>query len=173
MPIPDYQTLMLPLLRFYADGAVHSLNDAIDVLAREFKLTEEDLRVLLPSGRQSTFRNRVAWARTYISKAGLLASVKRGHFSITESGRQILADNPARIDTRFLRQFPSFVQFQETKHEADSSVTVSLPISETKESPEEQIESAHTQLKRALASDLLTRIQAAAPVYQLQPPRPV
>lgn len=165
MPVPDYQTLMLPLLRIYSDGTIHSLNEAIDILAREFKLTDDDLRVLLPSGRQTTFRNRVGWARTYMSKAGLLATAKRGHFSITKSGLAVLAENPARIDARFLRQFPSFVQFQESKHESDSSTTVPLPLSETKESPEEQIESAHTQLTRALAGELLARIQSAAPDF--------
>lgn len=165
MSVPDYQTLMLPLLRIYSDGAIHSLNEAIDTLAREFKLTDDDLRVLLPSGRQTTFRNRVGWARTYMSKAGLLVTAKRGHFSITKSGLAVLAENPARIDARFLRQFPSFVQFQESKHESDSSATGPLPLSETKESPEEQIESAHSQLTHALASELLTRIQAGAPDF--------
>lgn len=165
MPVPDYQTVMLPLLRIYSDGAIHSLNEAIATLAREFKLTDDDLRVLLPSGRQTTFRNRVGWARTYMSKAGLFASAKRGHFSITKAGLAVLAENPARIDARFLRQFPSFVQFQESKHENDSSATVPLPLSETKESPEEQIESAHAQLTHALASELLTRIQTSAPDF--------
>ena len=165
MPIPDYQTLMLPLLRFYSDGATHSLNEAVDTLAQEFKLTDDELRVLLPSGRQTTFRNRVGWARTYMSKAGLFDSAKRGYFSITKAGLAVLAENPARIDARFLRKFPSFVQFQESKHESDSSATVPLPLSETKESPEEQIESAHSQLTHALASELLTRIQTAAPDF--------
>lgn len=165
MAVPDYQTLMLPLLRFYADNAVHSLNEAIDALAKEFKLTDEDLRLLLPSGRQSTFRNRVGWARTYMSKAGLLATAKRGHSKITQPGLQVLAGNPTRIDARFLRQFPSFVEFQEAKHIDDPSATAQLPLSETKESPEEQIESAHTQLTRALAGELLARIQASAPDF--------
>lgn len=165
MPIPDYQTLMLPLLRFHADGAIHHRNEAIDALAREFTLTDEELRVLLPSGRQPKFRNRVGWARTYLSKAGLLTTAKRGYFSITRSGQQVLAGNPTRIDARFLRQFPSFVEFQETKHEPEATETAALPLSEAKESPEEQIESAHTQLTRALAGELLSRIQAAAPDF--------
>lgn len=156
---------MLPLLRLYADGLVHSLNESIDALAVEFKLTDEDLRTLLPSGRQTTFRNRVGWARTYMSKAGLLATAKRGHFRITQIGLKVLADNPTRIDARFLRQFPSFVQFQTTKHEDDTSAPTSLPLSETKESPEEQIESAHTQLTHALAGELLARILATAPDF--------
>jgi len=165
MAIPDYQTLMLPLLRFYADGAVHSLGDSIDTLAREFKLTEEELRQLIPSGRQATFRNRVAWARTYLTKAGLLVSIKRAHFNITQAGQSVLKDKPSRIDVRFLKQFPSFLEFQATKHEGNDSVEASTTPSESRESPEELIESAHAQLRRALASELLARIAAAAPEF--------
>lgn len=167
MAIPDYQTLMLPLLRFYADTSVHPLNDAVEPLAREFKLTDEELRQLLPSGRQTTFRNRAAWARTYISKAGLLASVKRGHSTITPAGKKVLMEKPSRIDVRFLRQFPSFVAFHDTKPDETSGGATAnqLSIVEPKESPEELIESIHAQLKRALAEDLLARIAAAAPDF--------
>lgn len=165
MPIPDYQTLMLPLLRFHADGGIHPLNDALSALSKEFKLTEEELRVLLPSGRQTTFRNRVGWSRTYLSKAGLLTTAKRGHFSITKTGQNVLAQKPARIDARFLLQFPSFVAFKETKNESESLESSRPSLFETKESPEEQIESAHTQLKQALAGELLARIQASAPDF--------
>ena len=121
--------------------------------------------MLLPSGRQTTFRNRVGWARTYLSKAGLLATEKRGHFSITITGRKVLAQKPPRIDARFLLQFPSFVAFKETKSENESTEATRLSLLETKESSEEQIESAHTQLKQALGSELLTRIQSAAPDF--------
>jgi restriction system protein len=153
------------LLRCHSDGTVHTFNEDVNSLAREFNLTDAELRQLLPSGQQPTFRNRVGWARTYLSKAGLLATVKRGHFSITESGRKVLAEKPTRIDVRFLRQFPSFVEFQETKHDGDSSTVTATPVAETKESPEELIESVHAQLKRTLAAELISRIQAAAPEF--------
>lgn len=164
MAIPDFQTLMLPLLRSYADGEIHSINEAVESLAREFKLTEEELRHLLPSGRQPTFRNRVAWARTYLSKAGLLSSPKRAHFRITPNGQAALAATPARIDIGYLNTFPEFVKFRTTKHEDVPSATPPVPT-EQRENPEEQIESAYAQLRRALASDLLTRIQVAAPDF--------
>ena len=163
MPIPDYQTLMLPLLRFHADGKIKSMNDAVDALAREFSLTEPELRELLPSGRQPTFRNRIGWAKTYMSKAGLLASPKRGHYTLTPLGKKVIEENPARIDVRFLRRFPAFVEFQETKHVNGGTTPPS--ISDAKESPEELIETAHAQLKRELAADLLARIKAARPVF--------
>ena len=165
MPIPDYQTLMLPLLRFYSDGEIHSFKEAESSLAWEFKLTETELSQLIPSGRQSLFYNRAAWARTYISKAGLLSTAKRGYFSITPVGLKVLAGKPDRIDARFLRQFPSFIEFKENRHDEDSSSGPALPLAETKESPEEQIESAHAQLKRALAAELISRIRLAAPIF--------
>ncbi len=165
MPIPDYQTLMLPLLRYYSDGGVHPLSDAAKWLAHEFKLTEDDLRQLLPSGMQATFNNRVSWARTYMSKAGLLTTVKRGLFEITPAGKRVLTENPERIDVRYLRRFPSFVEFQSAKHDESSSSNSTPILIEARESPAELIESAHTQLKRALAADLLARIGTAAPDF--------
>ena len=156
---------MLPLLRKYADGATHSISEVTSALAKEFKLTDDELRQLIPSGRQSLFYNRVAWARTYISKAGLLSTSKRGHFCITPAGSKVLKEKVDRIDARFLRQFPSFMEFKENKHDDETSSSAAIPLAETKESPEEQIESAHTQLKRALAAELLSRIGLAAPVF--------
>ena len=163
MPVPDYQTLMLPLLRFYSDGEVHSLNEAIEALAQEFKLSEEELREMLPSGRQTTFRNRVGWAKTYMFKAGLFESPKRGYFKITDAGKKLLAEKPARVDARVLRRYPSFVEFQGMRHEQEQETPMTLALSQ--ESPEELIETAHAQLKRALASDLITRIKAAPPDF--------
>jgi restriction system protein len=155
---------MLPLLRSYADGEVHSINDVVESLAGEFKLTEEELRHLLPSGRQATFRNRVAWARTYLSKAGLLSSPRRAHFRITSDGQSVLAAKPARIDIGYLNTFPEFVKFRTTRHEGTPSATAAAPT-EQRENPEEQIESIHAQLKRDLAAELLTRIAASPPDF--------
>ena len=165
MPVPDYQTFMLPVLRHLGDGAVHSLNELTELLAVEFKLTEEEMREALPSGRQTKFRNRVGWARTYLSKAGLVESEKRGHFRLTDAGRKLLAEKPTRIDARFLQRFPSFVAFAETKRNDDTTPALATSATETKESPEEQIESAHAELQRALASDLLSRIRTAEPDF--------
>ena len=89
MPIPDYQSCMLPLLRFASDGAEHALKEAVAALAEEFRLTEDEKSEYLPSGQQTVIQNRVAWARTYMKKAGLLASPRRGFLSITERGRSV------------------------------------------------------------------------------------
>jgi len=165
MALPDFQSLMLPLLRSYADGETRSIASVSDSLGREFMLTEDELRQLLPSGRQSTFRNRIAWARTYLSKAGLLASPKRAHFHITETGLKTLAAQPTRIDINYLNAFPEFLNFRTRKH-ADSPADLAATAAESaRENPEELIESLHDQLKRALADDLLARISTAAPDF--------
>ena len=165
MPIPDFQTLMLPLLRSYADGEIRSISNSVETLGHEFRLTDDELRHLLPSGRQATFRNRVAWARTYLSKAGLLSSPKRAHFKITATGQASLAAKPTRIDITFLNTFPEFVKFRPTKHGETNASAITVPPPEQRENPEEQIESIHAQLKRDLAVELLTRIAAAAPDF--------
>ena len=165
MPIPDFQTLMLPLLRSNADGEIRSISNSVETLGHEFRLTDDELRHLLPSGRQATFRNRVAWARTYLSKAGLLSSPKRAHFKITATGQASLAAKPTRIDITFLNTFPEFVKFRPTKHGETNASAITVPPPEQRENPEEQIESIHAQLKRDLAVELLTRIAAAAPDF--------
>lgn len=101
MAIPDYQTLMLPVLRLAADGKEHRFRDAVEVLADAFDLTDEERNVLLPSGTQLVFASRVGWARTYLKQAGLLEAPRRGYFAITERGRGLLAERPARIDTDY------------------------------------------------------------------------
>jgi restriction system protein len=97
MPIPDYQTLMLPLLKVAGDAQEHRTGDVADRLATDFKLTEEERQQLLPSGKQTTFSNRVAWAKTYLVQAGLLEATKRAHFRLTDRGRKVLVETPASI----------------------------------------------------------------------------
>jgi restriction system protein len=112
MGIPDYQTLMLPLLKHTADGQEHSFHSLVESLTADFKLTDAERRELLPSGGQFVFDNRVGWARTYMKKAGLLSASKRGVVQITERGLEALATHPKRIDNKVLRQYPEFLEFQ-------------------------------------------------------------
>lgn len=109
MPIPDYQTIMLPLLKFAADGKEHSSRESIDFLATEFRLSLEKCNELLPIGKQPIFNNRVGWAATCLRKAELIESKKRGYFSITDRGETVLSESPERIDVKFLEQFPEFL----------------------------------------------------------------
>lgn len=165
MPIPNYQPFMLPLLRFYSDGAVHAPIEASDSLVRDLKLTENEVRELLPSGRQTKLRNRIGWAKWSLNKAGLLARVERGHFKITEAGKNVLSENPERIDVQYLRRFPSFAASLDTEPTHGSNAVTPTVFAEFTASPEELIESAHVQLKRALADEILARIRAAAPDF--------
>lgn len=112
MPIPDFQNLMLPMLQLAADGKEHRLSDAIEALAQQYQLSDEDRAELLPSGRQARFDNKVGWARTHLGKAGLLANSRRGWFHITEQGRALLADPPERITVAFLMRYPEYATFR-------------------------------------------------------------
>src|SRR5260221_3667171 len=111
MSIPDYQSLMLPLLRQVSDGKEYAFPSIVDALAVEYKLTDSERRELLPSGGQFVFNNRVGWARTYMKKAGLLSAPKRGVVQITDRGLKVLKGNQP-VDNKTLRRFPEFVEFQ-------------------------------------------------------------
>ncbi len=163
MPIPDYQSIMLPLLRFAGDGREHSLRETIEALADEFKLTEGERSKLLPSGQQTIFDNRVGWARTYLKKAGMLETTRRGYYRITERGEQILRQNPSEINTAFLRQFPEFAEFQRTTR-IRSDEAEDERSNET-QTPEEAIETAYQKLRQDLATDILQMIKDRSPAF--------
>jgi restriction system protein len=165
MAVPDFQSLMLPLLRISADGLEHSVAEARDTLAAEFKLSDTDREEPLPSGRQSKFANRVAWARSYLQQAGLLLAPRRGHFQISERGRGVLKAAPQRIDIKFLEQYPEFVEFRTPKPDLTQSQTPA-PVAETEpDTPEETLEAAHQKMSLGLASELLGRVKAASPSF--------
>lgn len=164
MAIPDYQTCMLPFLRYLSDGAEHTLRDAEDGLAEHFNLTPAERAELLPSGQQGVFKNRIGWARTYLKKAALLESPKRGVFRITERGLKALASNPSKIEAKYLEQFPEFIEFRDaSKGVTGAAATVELP--QTKTTPEEAIELAHEGLREQLAGEVLSRILACSPIF--------
>jgi restriction system protein len=112
MPIPDYQSLMLPVLAAFAQGEAR-IGAVVDTVAGKLSLTPEERAELLPSGKQTIFSNRVHWAKTYLDKAGLVESTRRAHFKITPRGQQLLESRPARIDNTLLSQFEEFQQFKE------------------------------------------------------------
>ncbi|MFZ2493479.1 MAG: restriction endonuclease [Thermoanaerobaculia bacterium] len=166
MPVPDFQSLLLPMLRFAADGKDHSLAEAREVLAKEFNLTPEELASLLPSGRQAVFANRAAWAKVYLAQAGLLTSPKRGHFVISSQGVEVLKDPPHRIDIKYLERFPQFVEFRYSRRR-EAAGAVQADETETSElaTPEETLENAYSKLRGALAADLLAKVKSATPEF--------
>ncbi len=113
MAIPDYETLMLPMLKVASDNQEHRIGDVILRLADGFGLSEQERQQLLPSGKQTTFANRTHWARGYLVQAGLLEATKRAYFRITDRGRNVLAEGRARLDNEYLSRFPEFKRFRE------------------------------------------------------------
>src|SRR5437870_2646231 len=120
MAIPDYQRCMLPLLRFASDGKEHQLKDAALALAKEFSLTPEEISEFLPSGQQPVFINRIGWARTYLKKAGLLLSTRRGYFQISSRGVAVVKESPPEVNVKYLERFPEFLEFRTPKREENS-----------------------------------------------------
>lgn len=162
MAIPDFQSLMLPLLVFAGDDEEHSLQEAIEALATQFQLTSNDRRELLPSGRQATFDNRVGWTRTYLKKAGLLTSTKRSHFQITPRGQDVLAQGHSKINTAFLRQYPEFIEFHQGQNKGSGNATTEVSDLIT---PEESMESAYQRARAGLAIELLQTIKECSPDF--------
>lgn len=163
MPIPDFQTIMLPLLRCFSDSQEHSIQELLDNLAKKFSLNEEEMNTLLPSGKQTIFYNRVGWARTYLSKAGLIEMSRRSYYIITERGRQVLAGNPSRIDMKFLKQFPEYLEFRESASGRRRSKDSAIENGE--KTPEEILEEAYEEIRDGLAQDLLVLVKQSTPSF--------
>lgn len=166
MPIPDYQSLMLPVLTIAAEGETR-VPTASTRIADQLGLSEEEREEMLPSGAQRLLHNRIHWAKFYMSKAGLIESPKRGVFVATQTGRALLATKPGRIDVELLRTYPAFVEFY-TTNAATSSPAVSqaaTAATASNSTPEEQIDAAHAVLTSALRADILTRILEQTPTF--------
>lgn len=162
MAIPDYQSIMLPLLKLASDKKEHSMREAIECLASFFKVSKAELQELLPSGQQRIFDNRVGWARTYLKKASLLDSPKRGVFIITDKGLSAIKSNPQKINITFLRQYPEFLEFQTVKKGSKGIEDGEVSVQQT---PEESLEYGYQKLRQALAQDLLDKIKSCSAVF--------
>ena len=167
MAIPDYQTLMLPVLKLASDEAEHKFSQAVEELADEFSLSPEERSELLPSGSQAVFNNRVGWARSYLKQAGLLSSPKRGYFRITESGLKLLQTNPPKIDNSVLEQFPEFIEFKNRRKEKSEEDGTQEAVTEEEETqtPEDSLASAYSKLRNSLESEILTSVKEASPSF--------
>jgi restriction system protein len=159
--IPDFQTIMRPLLEHLADGAVKSNRETIDALSKQFQLTDEEIVELLPSGQQSIFTNRVAWAKAHLKKAGFLESPSRGLYKVTSRGLDALASNQ-RINLKYLKQFEEYSYGNsgnsnaKEKDEQKPSATLT---------PSEQIEIGYQRIREELEDELLTKIKELSPAF--------
>lgn len=165
MTITDYQSVMLPLLRLAADDQEHSLRRTIEILADEFGLTKNERKELLPSGNQATFDNRVGWARTYMKKAGLLESPRRGYFHITRRGHELLQSDPPTVNVKVLEQYPEFRQFRTRSPNRGVKSQQAVPEGTAEQTPVEMIETAHETIREELATELLERVMKCSPAF--------
>jgi restriction system protein len=166
MPIPDFQSLMRPLLEAHADGKEHLNRDLVAQLGEQFGLTEEERREILPSGGARLFDNRIGWAKSHITQAGLLISPRRAISVITDRGREALRIHPERIDLRVLNGFEVYREFRNRRKnvEDDGSDTTETEI-EAAQTPEELLENAYLQVRRQIETDLLSQIKSSPPEF--------
>ncbi len=161
MAIPDFQSIMLPLLIYLKDGKEHYMQEIIEAMSTYFDLTPEEKKQLLSSGQQAIFDNRVGWARTYMKKAGLVESTRRGYIRITERGLQVLKENPEEINVRYLMKFPEFVVFRTLKRDRGKTDS----DADESQTPEEQLDLAYQKLRGELAAELLQRVRKCTPHF--------
>ncbi len=164
MAIPDFQSLMLPLLRSLADGSEHSTQETLDALAEELSLTEADVTQPMPSRKAPLFTNRVAWAKLHLKRAGLIDSPRRGVYRLTERGRAVLRTPPNRLNLAYLAQFPEYVEFR-ARSRTPAEVDGTPDINQEERTPEEYIEYGYSRLRAALADEILSRIAQMPPAF--------
>jgi restriction system protein len=162
MAIPDYQDFMLPLLQAVSDGNDYRVRNVTGQLADTLGLTQEERQQLLPSGQQTYLGNRIGWASTYLKKAGLLESPKRGYVRITGEGCKALAVHPTKIDNAFLKKYASFIDFYGRPAGEENGVAEPTVAAKT---PDEVLESSYLDLRRALADDLLEQVRGCSPQF--------
>jgi restriction system protein len=158
MTIPDFQTIMLPFLKFAGDGKEHSKRETTEYLAHAFHLTDAERRVLLPSGKQELFDNRVGWARTYLINAGLIFSTRWAYYKITDAGLAVLKQNPVKIDVNSLKKQPGFNDFVYSKTAHSEAVK-----EEQTTTPQEILAETAQKINNALASEILARLKLVSP----------
>lgn len=164
MTIPDYQTIMLPLLKIAGDKKEHLVREAIDHIGDLFKLSEQERKEVLPSGRSYIIDNRVGWARTYLKKAGLLEDTRRSYFRITEEGLRALARSPAEINIKFLQQFPGFNEFRKKKDDEEEE-REQVMQENSSQTPQELLEYGYQKIKRDLAQELIELVKKTSPRF--------
>ncbi|MFC1549607.1 restriction endonuclease [Nitrospirota bacterium] len=166
MPVPDFQSFFKPLLDIAADGNEHSIKEAREKIAADFQLSHEDLSELLPSGTQTKFDNRVAWAKSYFIQAGVLNSTRRAHFKITNRGKELQSQNHDRIDVSLLKQYPEFVEFHSPSTATQTEQTASGDdFKEQTSTPEELLQQSYESIRSDLANELLTLIKNNTPKF--------
>jgi restriction system protein len=162
MAVPSYEDMMLPMLRMISEGR-ETIGSCIPGLIEYFEISQDDQEIMLPSGKQTRLNNRAHWSRQYLSQAGLVEPIKRGHYRATERGLKVLSEDPARIDNSFLGRFAEFRDFKARSSKAGSSDQDSAQRGAPEETPEDAVQAAMAQINDALASEVLAAVQSVSP----------
>jgi len=162
--IPGFQKLMLPLLKFASDKKEHSTNEALEYLASEFKLTEDQKNEMLPSGNQKIFSNRVFWAKSYLKMAKLIETTTKGVFKITERGLQTINKKPDELNIKYLKIFPDFLELYQSWKPSNSN-TDKEEERQLPQTPEELLENSYQDIRKSLAQELLSKIKLCSPLF--------
>ncbi|NJO34812.1 MAG: restriction endonuclease [Rhodospirillales bacterium] len=165
MAVPDFQTLMLPVLRLAAASETRVAECATRI-ADEFHMSEADIAELLPSGKQTRLKNRLNWAKSYLGQAGLIETTKRGYFRATQAGREVLQSGVAKIDRNFLERFPGYLEFKERSGQNEEEEPHAPNIAsqaQVPKTPEERIDAAALEIESQLRTQLLEQILDASP----------
>ncbi len=166
MAIPDYQTMMLPLLQLAGDGKEHRFRDAVEQLALQFRLTDAERNERVPSGNSPLFNDRVAWARTYMKQAGLLSSENRGYFRITNAGAELVAQKPEKINCALLKKYETFRAFQSRRRDqSNAQQTIGSLKPSSDQTPEDTLAFAYQELRKTLENELLEQIKACSSAF--------
>jgi restriction system protein len=171
MAVPDFQSLMLPVVQAYGDGEDHLSSEIRGRVARTLGLSEEDIAEPLPTSRHSRYVNRVAWAHTYLRQSAILDSSRRGHYQITERGKQLLASPPDHIDITYLERYPDFLAYRKRDRNGTGTAVPGRIAATTARvegvalTPDEQIRAGASELKEALTSQLMERVKRATPAF--------
>lgn len=164
MGVPDFQSFFKPLLDIASDGKEHSMREVREKIAADFNLTQQELSELLPSGTQTKFDNRVAWAKSYFVQAKILESPRRAYLKITERGQHLHAQSHERIDIKVLSQYPEFVEFhnpsKQNKHNQ-----IEPPQDNSNETPEEILQRSYQSIRSELAGEIIDRIKSNTPIF--------
>lgn len=164
MAVPDFQSIMLPLLECLKDKKEHTLREVIEKISEKFNLTEEERGIMLPSGKQPMIDNRVGWARTYMKKAKFIDMPRRGYMRISERGMEILKQNPSKININFLKKFPEFLEFRETMNEKTKTIVESSKDNED-ETPDELMERGNKLINENLIPEVLNELRSSNVYY--------
>ena len=163
MSIPGYQEFMFPILKYLYDGKQYQKKKICEKMIEVFNLTQEELDERLPSQAEPTYINRVGWAITYMKKAGLLHSPARACYIITDEGKKLVDNNVTSLNTKYLRRYASFVDFQKSSHEASAKEIVD--VAKDDETPYEKIVSYNAIIKKSICDDLLNKILEQSPYF--------